>query len=75
MSSWEWNIVVSNILCHFNLVLGVDRAYVKPRHKKPNFQSTRRFLETLGIFRKKWDFGVFLDDLEQKLSYILSRFI
>lgn len=60
LSSWEWNIVVPNILCHFNLVLGVDRAYVKPRHKKLNFQSTRRFLETLGIFRKN---GIFKGEL------------
>ena len=51
----------------------------RPRHKKPDFlkdfSSIRRFLEILGIFRKKWDFGGFLDDLEQNLFYTLCRFI
>ena len=36
LSSWEWTLSVPNILCHCSLVLGVDRAYVRPRHKKPN---------------------------------------
>ena len=33
------------------------------------------FLEHQEIFRKKWDLGEFLDDLEQKLFYILCRLI
>ena len=33
------------------------------------------YLERQEIFRKKIDLGEFLDDLEQKLFYILCRFI
>ena len=51
----------------------------RPRHKKldffQDFLSIKKFLEILRTFRKKWDLGGFLDDLEQKLFYILCRFI
>ena len=51
----------------------------RPRHKESAFLG---FLEHQEIFRnfgdfqkKKLNFGGFLDDLEQKLFYILCRFI
>ena len=51
----------------------------RPRDKKldffQDFLSIKKFLEILRTFRKKWDLGGFLDDLEQKLFYILCRFI
>ena len=47
-------------------------------HKKPDFflgfLEHQDFLEIWGTFRKKWDFEVFLDDLEEKSLYFVCHF-
>ena len=58
---------------NISVFLSHPREKPRPRHKKPDL--CLGFLEHQEIFRKKWDFGGVLDDLEQKLFYILCRFI